>query len=99
TPELLAEARDSLTTAAEGPLAAVSVGTPHFSIHEFAALVPLLEGVRIHPAVDFYVNTSRHVLGEVERRGWLPVLEAAGVTIVTDTCTYVTPIMRARRGI
>lgn len=99
TPGMLAEARDSLTTAAEGPLAAVSVGTPHFSIHEFAALVPLLEGARIHPAVDFYVNTSRHVLGEVERRGWLPVLNAAGVIIVTDTCTYVTPIMRERRGI
>src|SRR5690606_5806642 len=65
----------------------------------FAALVPLLEGVRLHPGVDFYVNTSRHVLAEVERRGWLPVLEAAGVTIVTDTCTYVTPVMRQRRGI
>ncbi len=99
TPAMLAGARDSLTTAADGPLSAVSVGTPHFSIHEFAALVPLLEGVRLHPGVDFYVNTSRHVLAEVERRGWLPVLEAAGVTIVTDTCTYVTPVMRQRRGI
>ncbi|HEX6988984.1 MAG TPA: aconitase X catalytic domain-containing protein, partial [Bacillota bacterium] len=99
TPAMLGEARDSLTTAAGGPLAAVSVGTPHFSIREFAALVPLLEGARIHPDVDFYVNTSRHVLGEVERRGWLPVLDAAGVTIVTDTCTYITPIMRERRGI
>ena len=26
--------------------------------------------------------------------GWSPRLAAAGVTVVTDTCTYVTPILR-----
>ena len=76
-------------------LAAVSLGTPHFSITEFGKLMPLLEEIgRVHRGVDFYVSTSRHVLSEIEGRGWLPVCEEAGLRIVTDTCTYVTPILR-----
>jgi hypothetical protein len=34
----------------------------------------------------------------VERRGWLGPLEDAGVQVVTDTCTYVTPILRPSAG-
>jgi predicted aconitase len=99
TPELLRRARDSLTTAAGGRLAAVSLGTPHFSRTEFETLVGLLaELAPPDPAVDVYVSTSRHVLAEVEGRGWLPALEDAGIQVVVDTCTYVTPILRARKG-
>jgi len=98
-PEMLVRARDSLTTSPGRELAAVSLGTPHFSITEFGKLVPLLEEIgRVHPRVDFYVSTSRHVLSEIEERGWLPVCEEAGLRIVTDTCTYVTPILRRRHG-
>jgi predicted aconitase len=98
TPERLARARDALSTAGDDSrLAAVSVGTPHFSVEEFARLTALLDGVRVHPDVEFYVNTGRGVLEEVEARGWLPVYPRAGVSIVTDTCTYITPILRAGR--
>jgi len=98
-PEMLVRAQDSLTTSPGRELAAVSLGTPHFSITEFGKLVPLLEEIgRVHPRVDFYVSTSRHVLSEIEERGWLPVCEEAGLRIVTDTCTYVTPILRRRHG-
>ena len=45
------------------------------------------------PVVPFYVNTSRDVLAEAERRGWVSILTDAGVQIVTDTCTYLAPIM------
>jgi predicted aconitase len=45
------------------------------------------------PLVPVYVNTGRDVLAEAERRGLLATLEAAGVQVVTDTCTYLTPIM------
>ena len=92
-PRLLA-ARDDLTTATGDRLTGVSLGTPHFSVAEFGRLVDLLEGDRVHPDVECYVSTARDVLTDVERRGWLDALEAAGVRIVTDTCTYVTPIMR-----
>jgi len=31
-------------------------------------------------------------------RGWEATLRAAGVTLVVDTCTYVTPLMREAEG-
>src|SRR5439155_16683309 len=70
-----------------------SLGTPHLSVEEFARLTPLLAGTSIHPGVTIYVSTSRHVLAEVQARGWLAVYERSGITVVTDTCTYVTPIL------
>jgi predicted aconitase len=99
TTDLVAGARDSLTTAAGGELGAVSVGTPHFSLSEFERLVELLDGARVANGVEFYVSTGRTVLTEAKRRGWAEVCERAGVTIVTDTCTYVTPILRADVGV
>jgi hypothetical protein len=94
TTDLVARARDSLTTAAAGELGAVSVGTPHFSLSEFERLVDLLDGARVRKGIEFYVSTGRSVLAEARSRGWAEVCERAGVTIVTDTCTYVTPILR-----
>jgi len=96
TPAMIAGARDSLSTSAGPHVDAVSLGTPHLSLAEFARLTPLIEATQIHPDVDFFVSTSRHVLGEVEGRGWRDAYDRAGVTLVVDTCTYVTPILRAR---
>ncbi len=94
-------ARDTLTTAGQGPrrLVGVNVGTPHFSVHEFGQLMWLLADRNVHPTVEFYANTSRHVLAEVEARGWLAPLERAGVRLVVDTCTYVTTILRRTDGV
>ena len=87
----------ALSTVQDGTaLVAVSLGTPHFSLPEFERLVPLLEGPR--PVIDFYVNTSRGVLEDLEARGWAARLREAGVTLVVDTCTYVTAIMRYLDG-
>ncbi len=80
----------------DAPLAAVSLGTPHFSIEEFARLMPLLEGSA--PTIPVYVNTSRSVLEMLEAKGWDERLRSAGVTLVVDTCTYVTSIMREMSG-
>ena len=99
TVDQVARARDSLTTAADGELAAVSVGTPHFSLSEFERLVELLDGARVADGVDFYVSTGRTVFAEAESRGWAEACERAGITVVTDTCTYVTPIMRVEGGV
>ena len=99
TPALAARARDSLTTATNGELRAVSVGTPHFSPAEFERLIALLDGARVTDGVEFYVSTGRSVLAEAESRGWVEACERAGVTIVVDTCTYVTPILRSSGGV
>jgi predicted aconitase len=93
---LRASAR-SLSDVADGaPLAAVTLGTPHFSLREFARLMPLLEGPR--PVVDVWINCSRATLEELSARGWEERLAAAGVTLVVDTCVYVTTLMRVGQG-
>src|SRR5271166_926870 len=88
---------NSLSDVADGaPLAAVTLGTPHFSLREFARLGPLLDGPR--PVVDIWINCSRATLEELRARGWEERLAAAGVTLVVDTCVYVTTLMRVGAG-
>ena len=92
-------ARDELTTRTEGPLSAVSVGTPHFSLAEFRTAGDLFAGRTRRPGRRVL---REHLAGHPGRRprpqDWsAPLRQAAGVEIVTDTCTYITPIMRDRR--
>ena len=95
----LVDALNRLSTAADGaPLGAVALGTPHFSIAEFARLVALLDGFAAAPGVGLYVNCGRDVFAVLRSRGWDKLLEAAGFTLVVDTCTYVTAVMREIRG-
>jgi hypothetical protein len=91
TLDRLRAARDELSTAAGERLGAVSVGTPHASLAELERLVGLV--ALNPPRVPFFVNTGRDVLAEAASRDLLGQLEAAGVRIVTDTCTYLAPIM------
>jgi hypothetical protein len=93
----LRQAAGSLSTVADGaPLSAVSLGTPHFSLAEFACLMPLIEGEA--PRVDIYVNCGRATLEELGRRGWEERLRAAGVTLVADTCIYIGALMKLAAG-
>jgi predicted aconitase len=95
-PADLAEAWLELTTASGvAPLAAVSVGTPHFSKDEFARFDLLLDGRAV--SVPTYVSTGRDVLADMESSGLVARLRASGVTLVADTCTYITPILDGRR--
>ena len=98
TPAELIAARDSLSVGRGGRVDMVAVGTPHFSFTEFARLVPLLEGRRVHDGTVFYVSTSRYVQAQVEAAGWSPILAAAGVRTIVDTCTYFSPAVRGCRG-
>ncbi|HET6714715.1 MAG TPA: aconitase X catalytic domain-containing protein [Actinomycetota bacterium] len=83
-------ARDELSTVEVGAaVGSVSLGTPHCSVAELRRLAGLVEGRRL--AVPCYVNTGRDVLAAVPAVA--DALSAAGVTIVTDTCTYITPII------
>ncbi|HJR39688.1 MAG TPA: aconitase X, partial [Nocardioidaceae bacterium] len=87
-------ARDRLSTATGDTLDAVSLGTPHFSVTEFAELARVIgAGPAFSDEVDVYVSTSRAVLAEATRLGHLAPVEAAGARIITDTCTYVTPVL------
>ncbi|MFM0325275.1 aconitase X [Caballeronia glebae] len=80
-------------------LAAVSLGTPHFSVDEFRTLAALIERHDGAPRCDIYVNTSRFVLWQLEEEGIARKLAARGVQIVVDTCTYITPVMKQVNGL
>ncbi len=90
---------DQLGTVPDGPIDVVALGSPHYSLDEFALLMPLLELYPPHPEVEFIVCTHRLVLAALQKRGWLARLRAAGVQVVVDTCVVVTPIVRARQGV
>ena len=92
----LRQARASLNHG-EGPLGAISVGTPHFSVAELATLADMMNGQSTR--VPFYVNTSRDALSRAEASGTIAVIDGFGATIVTDTCTYITPILHDVRGV
>ncbi len=91
TLERLRLARDELTTANGDELGAVCVGTPHASLAELERLAALLAGRRTR--VRVWVNTGRNVLADAERLGVADSLTSAGVNVVTDTCTYIAPLV------
>lgn len=95
----LRTARAELSSPTDQSLAAIAVGTPHFSHSEFSRLVPLLAGRPIHPGIIFYLTTSRHVRERAEAAGWIEELEAAGVRIITDTCSYFSPALSGLQGL
>ena len=97
--EMVLATRDELSSSSERKLAGVSLGTPHFSVAEFAQVLALLDQVTIHPDVDFWISTGRDVLAEVKARGWAERLRTAGVRVVVDTCTYITAILPDRPGV
>lgn len=96
-PDDLRAARDQLTTATNADLAAVCLGTPHASEAELRTLARFVRELG-SASIPCYVNTSRVSLAALETDGDAEVLRAGGVTVVTDTCTYVTPILTEVRG-
>lgn len=87
--------RDALGQMPPGTaLDAVCIGTPHFSLTEFAKLDAVLTDLDPPAlAAPFYVSTGRWVWEEARRRGHLERAERLGVTVVVDTCTYNTSIL------
>ena len=97
SPGMVRAARSWLSTTSGESVDAVAIGSPHLSIDEMLALADLLGHRQI--ALPLYAHTSRHVLKQLEARGRLTEIETAGVTIVTDTCIVVTPILPASSGV
>ena len=92
----LRASRDELSTDAPERLGAVSVGTPHASLAELERLAWLLDTDEV--AVPLYVNVGREVLAEADGRGLVRRLESLGVRVVSDTCTYIAPVMDEVNG-
>ncbi|MGW6277805.1 aconitase X [Kribbella sp. NPDC055071] len=89
---MLREVRQALSSRSS-ELDAISVGTPHASYAECARLADLVaDGPPLKLPV--YLSTGRVTRARAEQSGVLKTLEAAGVTVVVDTCTYVTSILK-----
>ena len=97
-PEDILKAKSRLTTAISGPLKAICLGTPHFSLEEFKQLTNLLANRRIHPEVTLYISTSRYVLQQLSQ-SLLAQLEQDNIHIIADTCTYYGQLLNKLAGI
>lgn len=93
TLDTLRAARRALTTADGAALDMVVLGSPHFSLAEFAQLAPLLAGRACHPRVQFLVTSSRAMVHLAERAGVLAPLRAFGGQITVDTCILASPML------
>jgi predicted aconitase len=96
TPEAVRAARDELSTVAGESIDVVALGSPHFSLDEFAQLEGLLPDGRFR--IPFYVCTGRGVLEQLDAEGRTGALVDAGVKIIVDTCVVVTPILPSTGG-
>ena len=94
----LQQARNELGDNSDQALTGIALGTPHFSYTEFERLVRLLDGRSIHPGLVFYLTTSRHVFDQAQGHGWVESLQQAGIKIITDTCTYFSPVVNGLQG-
>lgn len=98
TPEMLTQAKRDLSPARRGKLDMVALGTPHFSLTEFRRLAAEIEGKRVNRDVTLYIPTARFVADAARAEGLLDLIERAGAEVLTDTCTYFSPAVRACRG-
>ncbi|RPH32138.1 MAG: DUF521 domain-containing protein, partial [Chloroflexi bacterium] len=94
----LRRARAEMGGEAGGPIAAVSLGTPHASAVELADATDLLAGRRVADGVELVIATARDTLAAAEDNGVAQRLRDAGAELLVDTCSYISPILRAPRG-
>ena len=99
-PEDITRTLQRLATVPDGtPVTAICLGTPHFSDAEWERLIPLLERFTPDRGVPIYVNTGRATLQRLTESGILQRVEGSTLTVVTDTCTYLTPILERLDGV
>lgn len=100
TVAMLADARSALSTvriAADDPIDAVAIGSPHLSPQELRALAAAIGDRRCR--VPLYACTSRSSLATVASDGIAQHLHDCGVVLIADTCIVVTPILPEGAGI
>jgi predicted aconitase len=86
-----------MSTTTGDQLDVVAVGSPHFSVNEFADLLRLLDGRRC--SLPLIACTGRHVIKALDSLGWIPLLTGAGVELLVDTCVVVTAVLERSSGV
>jgi len=97
-----ADVADALTRLSSAPpgarIAAVCLGTPHFSAGEWTRLLALLAEAEPRRGAPIYVNTARATLQSLDPETLRLACERHHLIPVVDTCTYVTAILRDLKG-
>ena len=68
----------------------VSLGCPHASLAELAAIASFLDGRRVRTAL--WITTARATRQAAQAAGLVERIEAAGGRVVADTCLVVAPV-------
>ncbi|MDB5582391.1 MAG: aconitase subunit 1 [Bradyrhizobium sp.] len=79
-------------------IAAMCLGTPHFSLSEFGRLAEIVAGRKAAQGVGCYVSTSREIAAQVRANPAFAAIGEFGVELVVDTCTYMSPVVRETSG-
>lgn len=68
----------------------VALGCPHASLEELGAIAAMLDGKRVR--IDTWIATSRHVLEQARKMGYIEKIEDSGAIVAGDTCMAVAPL-------
>lgn len=82
----LAETWEELNIARTPEVDMVSLGNPHFSLTELAALAKLCDGRRKAEEVHLIVTCGRDVFARAKADGLIDVIQAFGGQVLNDTC-------------
>jgi cis-L-3-hydroxyproline dehydratase len=83
--DLMATWRE-MNTATDAGVDLVSLGNPHFSLTEIAALAKLCAGQQIGAGVALKVTCGREVFQQAEAAGFVAAIRAFGGEFLNDTC-------------
>ncbi len=86
TQQDLAEAYASYCSPGEGSVDLVSLGCPHYDIHQIQQAAAYLKGKKVAPGVTLMLWTAYPIKHMADVNGYTAIIEEAGGHIYTGTC-------------
>jgi len=80
------DAYDAVCDPGEGTIDFVSLGCPHYDIHQIQQTAAMLKGRKIHRDVKFTIWTVYPIKAMADENGYTKIVEDAGGTINCGTC-------------
>lgn len=77
---------DDLCDSRGGSVDLVSLGCPHYDIHQIKEAADYIKGKKVHPGVRFMIWTVYPIKAMADLNGYTKIIEEAGGTIQTSTC-------------
>lgn len=74
-------------TGRDPKVAYVMLGCPHYTLEQLEEAARLIEGRKVHADCELWIFTARAIKAAADRNGTTKRLEAAGVRVMTDSCS------------